>query len=73
MVNAQSRCNNRGENNLKMRGKLCGEGNSQGCSYQNHWFDTGKELYRWMFQIAGVVTAKWSKISLDTEYGRRVV
>ena len=32
---------------------------------------TGAELYRWMLQIAGVVTAKWSKISLDTEYRRR--
>ena len=34
---------------------------------------TGEELYRWMLQIAGVVTAKWFKISLDTEYGRREV
>ena len=34
---------------------------------------TGAELYRWMFQIAGVVTANWSKISLDTEYRRRTM
>ena len=32
---------------------------------------TGAKLYRWMFQIAGVVTAKWSKVSFYTEYRRR--